>query len=33
VTLAMVPTETAEGGVTWNCSPVVGTKFIPSSCN
>jgi type IV pilus assembly protein PilA len=33
VSLKMVPDMTASGGVEWDCTPVTGTRFMPSSCN
>ena len=32
VEITMTPTETNSGGVEWVCAPVVGTRFMPSSC-
>jgi type IV pilus assembly protein PilA len=33
VSIKMVPTMTNGGGVEWNCSPLEGTRFMPSSCD
>ena len=33
VSIKMVPTRTASGGVEWNCTPLLGTRYMPSSCN
>lgn len=33
VVVKMVPTKTTSGGVAWNCTPVTGTRFMPSSCD
>jgi type IV pilus assembly protein PilA len=33
VSIKMVPTMTASGGVEWDCSPLEGTRFMPSSCD
>ena len=32
VEVKMIPTMTASGGVDWQCLPVAGTRFVPSSC-
>jgi hypothetical protein len=32
VSIKMTPTITAGGGVDWACSPISGTRFVPSSC-
>jgi type IV pilus assembly protein PilA len=32
VEVKMIPTMTASGGVDWECTPVAGTRFLPSSC-
>ncbi len=33
VAMKMKPTKTASGGVEWDCTPVAGTRFMPSSCS
>jgi type IV pilus assembly protein PilA len=33
VTLELDPNPNSSGGVDWNCNPIVGTKYIPSSCS
>jgi type IV pilus assembly protein PilA len=33
VSIKMKPTITASGGVEWDCTPIEGTRFMPSSCN
>jgi type IV pilus assembly protein PilA len=32
VSIKMKPTKTASGGVEWDCTPITGTRFMPSSC-
>lgn len=32
VSIKMTPTRTTSGGVQWDCTPVAGTRFVPSSC-
>ncbi len=33
VTIDLKPAPNSSGGVNWQCFPVVGTKYIPGSCN
>jgi type IV pilus assembly protein PilA len=33
VEITMKPTKTTAGGVEWVCTPVAGTRFMPSSCS
>ena len=32
VEIEMTPSITGGGGVEWDCAPVSGTRFMPSSC-
>jgi type IV pilus assembly protein PilA len=32
VVMTMTPTITTAGGVTWDCTPTAGTRYMPSSC-
>lgn len=33
VVIKMIPDMTTAGGVEWDCTPVTGTRFMPSSCS
>lgn len=32
VVMTMTPSITTAGGVTWDCTPTAGTRYMPSSC-
>jgi type IV pilus assembly protein PilA len=32
VSIKMTPSKTTGGGVDWSCTPLTGTRFVPSSC-